>query len=275
MARPEHVAISSGLAGWDGEVDDNFDLIFVTPVPISLYDDFGDLPTASLYDNCLAIIEDENVLCISNGSTWVRQNVSPPAYANFAALPAAADHLDEIAVIQDLDLLCISDGSDWKIIGTQASDIVAFTGTPGGSATDTSTINSVQDRVPPTVGALGNHADTTIPTTRTGGPGGSAGNFVTVTDPADTPATADALRDDLVANSLAELRDNQTTLVTFMTETITMLEIVQDSIVIAAEQMKDITESGGFREDVVNNLQAMKTKLNLIRTNLRATGLMA
>lgn len=277
MARPTPATISSGLAAWDGEVDDNFGLIFSTPLPLAIYASFAALPAAASYDNCIAVITDEDVMCISDGTNWQRFSPgSPPTYANFAGLPAAgAGNVDQIAVIQDLDLLVISDGSAWKIIGTQAADITAFTGSPGGAATDTLALSLVTARTAPTVGTAGNHADIVQPSARTGGPGGTAGNYSTVTDPADTPATADALRDDLVANTIAELRDNQTTLATDMAVVRTAIGVIMDSIRTLAEQMLEITNTGGLQLDARDNLQALTTKVNLIRTNLRATGLMA
>lgn len=234
MARPSHVGISSGLEGWDGEIDDNFDLVFSTPIPIAIYDDFASLPAAASYEDCLAVIVDEDVLCISDGSNWKRIGVAPPSYANFAGLPAAASHTDEIAVIQDLDVLVVSDGSNWKIIGTQAADIVALTGDPGGAATDTLAMSTV--------------------TARTYGGSGTPGNHAAIPDPADTPVSADALRDDLVAN---------------------VLPVIRDSIATLAAQMIEITTSGGLQEDVRDNLRALMVKVNTIRTNLRATDLMA
>jgi hypothetical protein len=45
------------------------------------------------------------------------------------------------------------------------------------------------------------------PSDISGSSGGSGTAVVTITDPADTPATADALRDDLVTNSLPEIRN--------------------------------------------------------------------
>ena len=51
-------------------------------------------------------------------------------------------------------------------------------------------------------------ADLTI-TALTDSSGGAANDTVqALTDPADTPVTADALRDDLVANLIPELRNN-------------------------------------------------------------------
>jgi hypothetical protein len=317
MGRPSHVPISSGLAAWDGEVDDNFNLAFSTPIPISVYANYAALPTASDYDNCLAMLSDEDTLVTSNGTIWIRLGGGmPPRYANFAGLPAAASHLDELAVIEDLDLLCISDGTNWKIMGTQAADIVAFIIAPGGTTTISSLVNLPSNytaptvgtqgnhgditlptaRTGPTVGTAGNHSDSTLPATRTGAPGGTAGNFVTVTDPADTPATADALRDDLVANTIAELRDNQETLKDDNASTLAMLTILQndvrtfatdaaavrtalstamDSIKTMAEQMKQMTQGAGTIQNLRDNQQAFYTQWNELRTNMRAVGLMA
>lgn len=65
-------------------------------------------------------------------------------------------------------IMQLSDGSVWKKVGTQCADIGAFTDNVGGAQSDT------LDAIP---------------------------------DPADAPATADALRDDLVANTLPQIRD--------------------------------------------------------------------
>jgi len=191
MSRPSHVTISSGLEAWDGEVSDNFDLAFSTPFPIAIYANFAALPAAGSYDECLAVISDEDILCISNGTTWKR-------------------------------------------IGYQAADIVALTGDPGGSATDTLALSLVTARTAPSNGTAGNHAN--------------------IPDPADSPASADALRDDLVANTLPA---------------------IQDSIKTLAAQLLEITDAGGLQLDTRDNLKALTTKVNLIRTNLRASGIMA
>ncbi len=235
MARPVHVPISSGLAAWDGEVDDNFDLVFVTPLPLGEYADFASLPLASDFEDCIAVIVDEDVLCISDGTNWQRLGAgAPPQYANVGALPAASGATGQIAVIQDKDILVISDGTNWKLIGTQAADVVAFTGSPGGSATDTLALSLVTARTAPSAGTAGNH--------------------VNVPDPAAAPATATILRDDLVNN---------------------VLPVIRDSLKTIAEQLNEITDAGGLQLDARDNLQALTTKINLIRTNLRATDLMA
>ena len=191
MARPAHVGITSGLAAWDGEVDDNFDLIFTTPVPIA-------------------------------------------QYANFAALPTASDYEDCLAILADTDLVVVSDGTSWNYIGTRSALVAALTGSPGGSATDTLAMSTV--------------------TARTYGGGGTPGNHATVPAPADTPASADALRDDLETN---------------------VLPVIRNSIATLATQMLEVTDAGGFQLDVRDNLQALTTKVNEILTALKAVGLMS
>lgn len=77
MARPEPNTISAGLTNWDAEVDDNFGLIFETPVPLAKYDSTGDLPTASNYADCVAVVEGDG-LYYSDGSSWVKMSGGNP-----------------------------------------------------------------------------------------------------------------------------------------------------------------------------------------------------
>lgn len=65
-------------------------------------------------------------------------------------------------------VLYFSDGSNWKIIGKQVAATTAFTDSVGGTVNDT---------------------------------------LSAIPDPADTPASADALRDDLVTNTLPKIRN--------------------------------------------------------------------
>lgn len=235
MARPDHVPISSGLAGWDGEVDDNFDLIFVTPVPLADYASFASLPLVSDYDDCIAVITDEHLLVISDGTNWQRLGAgAPPVYANIGALPSASSVTNQIAIIADKDIIVISDGTVWKLVGTQAQDVVALTGSPGGTATDTLPVSLVTARTAPSVGTAGNHAN--IPVLGV------------------APATATILRDDLENN---------------------VLPVIRDSVLTLANQLLEITDAGGFQLDTRDNLEALQRKVNVIRGNLRATDLMA
>ena len=65
-------------------------------------------------------------------------------------------------------VLAVSDGTNWIIVGGQGTDPSDIAGTTGGSSTA----------------------------------------LTTMTMPADTPATADALRDDLVANAFVDVQEN-------------------------------------------------------------------
>ena len=68
MARPSKRIIASGVAAWDADVDFNFDLLTGAPLPLVQYDLVVDLPTASSFDDCLALVG--SVLYISDGTDW-------------------------------------------------------------------------------------------------------------------------------------------------------------------------------------------------------------
>jgi hypothetical protein len=70
MPRPERDVIGSGEAAWDGETDSNFSIMTETPFPIASYATTGALPAASSYDDCLAHVQADDRLYISNGATW-------------------------------------------------------------------------------------------------------------------------------------------------------------------------------------------------------------
>ena len=78
MPRPSLTTITSGLFAWDTSVDANFDLFALTPAPIAEFANFAALPTASSYDDCIAITFDTHTLYISDGTNWVR--VSEPRH---------------------------------------------------------------------------------------------------------------------------------------------------------------------------------------------------
>ena len=68
MARPSRFILASGIASWDADGDANFSLLFDKPFPMYQVASVGSLPSASSYDQCLALVND--ILYISNGSTW-------------------------------------------------------------------------------------------------------------------------------------------------------------------------------------------------------------
>jgi len=68
MARPSKRIIASGVAAWDADVDFNFDLLTGRPLAVVQYDLAAELPTASEYDDCLAMVG--STLYISDGTDW-------------------------------------------------------------------------------------------------------------------------------------------------------------------------------------------------------------
>lgn len=68
MARPERLILVSGIAAWDADVDLNLSLLFDSPFPMYQVSTVGDLPSASSYDKCLALVGSE--LYISDGTSW-------------------------------------------------------------------------------------------------------------------------------------------------------------------------------------------------------------
>ena len=85
MARPSPNAISSGLSSWDTDIGDNFDLIFETPLPLARYASVGALPTASDYEDCIAIVEGTG-LYYCDGSTWTALALGNPLESIILAL---------------------------------------------------------------------------------------------------------------------------------------------------------------------------------------------
>jgi len=80
MARPTPVSINSGNQGWDGDMDDNFDILTQAPFPIYESASITSLATlqstfpAAAYDRCFIWINLTTygyTLCWSNGTSWV------------------------------------------------------------------------------------------------------------------------------------------------------------------------------------------------------------
>ena len=69
--RPILDDITSGLAAWDGPVDDNFKRIMNGPFPIYRVANVGSLPSASTHEDCFAWVISPGALYKSNGSAWV------------------------------------------------------------------------------------------------------------------------------------------------------------------------------------------------------------
>lgn len=89
MARPTPDTISSGMQAWDASVQANFDLLFATPAPLAVYANHGALPTASSYAHCVAVLEDEDRMVLSDGSVWLRVPSTAAARADSTATTVA------------------------------------------------------------------------------------------------------------------------------------------------------------------------------------------
>jgi len=77
MTRPEHVAINSGDQGWDGDMDDNFDVVFDAPFPPHEHTgdetDLASTFAAASHDRCLVWVDHTTygwVLYYSDGTNW-------------------------------------------------------------------------------------------------------------------------------------------------------------------------------------------------------------
>ena len=92
MARPTLRTLTAGIAAWDADVDANFNLITGKPFPMAQYATTGDLPAASSYENCLALVGD--VLYISNGTIWNIYPMPQAAYMEALVLPT----LEELTI---------------------------------------------------------------------------------------------------------------------------------------------------------------------------------
>jgi hypothetical protein len=71
MARPARKTVDSGLEGWDAEMDDNFGAILDTPFPPAEYANVAALPSASLYEGCVAWVVADDMLYVERGGSWV------------------------------------------------------------------------------------------------------------------------------------------------------------------------------------------------------------
>lgn len=94
MARPTRNVIGSGVAAWDGDVDTNFALMTDTPFPIASFATTGALPAASSYDDCLAHVQADDRLYISNGSSWELYDRKSALVADSSAADATQMAID-------------------------------------------------------------------------------------------------------------------------------------------------------------------------------------
>jgi hypothetical protein len=109
MARPTRRTIASGIAAWDADTDENFDNLTSTPFPmfqVVAPDDETDLPSASSYDDCFALVD--STLYISNGATWEVYSGVSANVANSSATTAtqmATDFNLLLTALQDAGIM--------------------------------------------------------------------------------------------------------------------------------------------------------------------------
>ncbi len=111
MARPIRNVIGSGEAAWDTEADANFSMLTDTPLPIATFANTGALPAASSYDNCLAHVQADDRLYISNGSSWTLYDRKSALVADSSASDAtqmATDFNTLLAALQTANLMASS-----------------------------------------------------------------------------------------------------------------------------------------------------------------------
>lgn len=112
MSRPTRRTIASGIAAWDGDVDANFEIITGQPFPMFQVSLVGELPTASSYDDCLAIVGTgaSALIYISNGSSWevYQQSGLVPDSTATTATDMASDFNDLLTALKSGGLMASS-----------------------------------------------------------------------------------------------------------------------------------------------------------------------
>ena len=111
MSRPLKIVISSALAAWDTDLNDNLDTQFDDPYPLAEFATEGALPDANQFDRCVAAVNNPQTgytVYLSDGTNWIpigRQSVSvadlaqniSPTYVE-AEVQAISDKVDELLV---------------------------------------------------------------------------------------------------------------------------------------------------------------------------------
>jgi len=109
MARPTRRTIASGIAAWDADTDANFDIITGQPFPMFQVSVVGSLPSASSYDDCLAVVGTGSsaLLYYSNGSTWeeYQQSANVPDSTATTATDMASDFNDLLSALQTAGIM--------------------------------------------------------------------------------------------------------------------------------------------------------------------------
>ena len=81
MSRPIEDVIDSGVEGWDASMNDNFALIFDSPIPVKQFASVAALPAAGNFDDCVAVVIEagkKRQWYISDGTNWISMTPREP-----------------------------------------------------------------------------------------------------------------------------------------------------------------------------------------------------
>lgn len=126
------------------------------------------------------------------------------------------------------------------VVQPASANQAALTDSTGGDVSD-STLGDADTSSALTVSSGGSSSTVlsaiTLSTSMTGSTGGTAdGAWQSIPDPADTPASADALRDDLVANALPAIRNN-------LAETAAELALVRSALLVVRDSIASLGDA--------------------------------
>lgn len=160
------------------------------------------------------------------------------------------------------------------VVQPSSANQTALTDSTGGSVADATladaaTAATLTDNtggsVSTTLAAL------TLSSSMTGSTGGTAdGAWQTIPDPTDSPASADALRDDLVANALPAIRNNFAETLTELALIRSALVVIKNSLSSLADVAIDLAADGSNAND---NMAKTAELVNALRSALVAAGL--
>lgn len=106
MSRPTRRNITSGIAAWDADTDENFSKVFDAPFPMFQETDAGSLPAASSYDSCFALVND--ILYVSDGTSWapyLGTSANVPDSTATTAADMASDFNDLLSALKTAGIM--------------------------------------------------------------------------------------------------------------------------------------------------------------------------
>lgn len=94
MARPIPDVLLFGQEGWDAEANNNWDLIFDSPIPVKEFLSVASLPAAGSFDNCVALVIEpgfKRQWYVSDGTSWISMTPQEPRKLDTSVGAEAAD----------------------------------------------------------------------------------------------------------------------------------------------------------------------------------------